>query len=116
MSWFVDSITLPGLYLLFFFFFLVSGAVGPIIAAVSKELFPVSISGTSVGTVNLFPFLGGAVFQVLIGAVLSKGNPGQTTYHAASYRTMFLICLAAALVSLVMGFFLRETLVAVKRS
>ena len=110
LSWLVSSMALPLLYLLFFCFFLVSGSVGPVIAAVSKELFPIAISGTSVGTVNLFPFIGAAFFQVTIGAVLTAGSHAQGQYALVSFRYMFLICLAGALLSLVASFFMKETL------
>ena len=110
MCWFADSMTLPVLYLMFFCLFLTGGPVGPVVAAVSKELFPISISGTSVGTVNLFPFMGGAIFQVIIGAVLTAGSNAQGTYALIGFRYMFLICLGAALVSLVASFFMKETL------
>ncbi|UCE52037.1 MAG: MFS transporter [Desulfobacterales bacterium] len=110
LSWFVNSLTLPTLYILFFGLFLSSGPVGTIIAAVSKELFPITMSGTSVGTVNLFPFIGAAVFQVIIGAVLTSGSPGQTGYALVNFRYMFLICLAGAALSLAVAFLLKETL------
>ena len=115
MSWLVNSMTLPMLYILFFCFFLASGSVGPIIAAVSKELFPISISGTSVGMVNLFPFIGAAVFQVLIGAVLTAGSHGQVEYSIESFRYMFIICTIDAALSLAIAFFLKETLSLEKR-
>jgi MFS family permease len=110
MSWFVNSMTLPVLYLMFFCFFLTSGCLGPVFAAVAKELFPLSISGTSVGVVNLFPFIGAAVFQVLIGAVLTAGSHVKGQYTPVSFRYMFLITLASALLSLVVSFFMKETL------
>jgi sugar phosphate permease len=110
MSWFVNSMTLPVLYIMFFCLFLTSGPVGPVFAAVTKELFPISISGTSVGTVNLFPFIGAAIFQVLIGAVLTAGSHAQGQYAVVSFRYMFLICLAGALLSLAASFFIKETL------
>jgi sugar phosphate permease len=110
MSWFANSMTLPVLYILFFCLFLTGGSVGPVFAAVSKELFPLSISGTAVGTVNLFPFIGAAIFQVLIGTVLTAGSHAPGQYAVASFRYMFLICMAAALVSLAASFFMKETL------
>ncbi len=110
LSWFVDRMAVPVLYVLFFCFFLSGGAVGPILATVAKESFPIVISGTSVGMVNIFPFIGAAVFQVLMGAVLSGGNHGQIIYSVTGFRHMFLICLAGAVVSLVVAFFVRETL------
>jgi MFS family permease len=110
MSWFVDTLSLPALYILFFCFFITGGAIGPIVAAVSKELFPISISGTSVGVVNLFPFAGATFFQILIGAVLTARSQGQVNYATAGYQTMFLICLAGALLSLVAALLMQETM------
>jgi MFS family permease len=110
MSWFVDSMSLPVLYVMFFCFFFTGGSAGPVFAAVSKELFPISISGTSVGTVNLFPFIGAAIFQVIIGAVLTAGSQVQGQYAPVSFRYMFLICLAGALLSLAASIFMKETL------
>ena len=47
-----------------------SAAIVVIGFTTTKELFPVEIAGTSVGTVNLFPFLGGAIFQPIVGRLL----------------------------------------------
>ncbi len=110
MGLYVDSMTLPVLYVLFFFLFLSGGAVGPVIAAVAKELFPIAISGTAVGAINLFPFAGGAIFQILIGALLTAQSPGQGQYTTAGFRHMFLICLAGAVISLASAFIMKETM------
>ena len=115
LSWFVDTLSLPALYTLFFCFFITGGAIGPVIATVSKESFPIAISGTSVGLVNLFPFAGATLFQILIGAVLTAQSHGQTQYATVGYRYMFLICLAGATLSLVAAVFLKETLHVTKR-
>ena len=109
MYWFVDTLPLAALYFLFFWFFITGGAIGPVVAAVSKELFPISISGTSVGVVNLFPFAGTTFFQILIGAVLTARSLGQGIYATAGYQIMFLICLAGAVVSLAAALLMRET-------
>ena len=110
MGFYVDSMTLPALYILFFCFFLSGGAIGPVMAAVAKELFPIAISGTAVGAINLFPFAGGAIFQVLIGAVLTAQSRGQGQYATVGFRYMFLICLAGAVISLAAAFTTKETL------
>ena len=110
MSWFVDTLSLSALYLLFFCFFITGGAIGPIVAAVSKELFPISISGTAVGVVNLFPFAGAAFFQILIGAVLTGHVQGQEHYAIIGFQTMFLICLAGAVLSLAAALLMQETM------
>ena len=111
MSWLVDTLSLPALYTLFFCFFVTGGAIGPVIATVSKELFPISISGTSVGVVNLFPFAGATFFQILIGAVLTAQSHGQNPYATVGYQYMFLICLAGATLSLAAAVLMKETLV-----
>ncbi len=108
--WFVDSLTVPVLYLLFFCFFLSGGAAGPILATVSKESFPITIAGTSVGLVNIFPFIGAAVFQIIMGAMVSSGGGGQTAYTVEGFRRLFLICVVGTAVSLGASSFLRETL------
>jgi sugar phosphate permease len=107
---FTDRLTLPVLYLLFFFFSLAGAATGNVVAAVSKELFPVAIAGTSVGTVNVFPFFGGALFQVVVGAILTRSGAVGRGYSLAGYQDMFLIYLLGAVISLVAAAFLKETL------
>jgi len=111
LSGFVDTLPRPVLFILFFCFFITGGAIGPIVAAVSKELFPISISGTSVGVVNLFPFAGATFFQILIGSVLTAHSLSQGRYATLGYQRMFLICLAGAVLSLAAALLMRETLI-----
>jgi sugar phosphate permease len=75
-----------------------------------KELFPTEIAGTSTGLVNLFPFLGGAVFMPLLGRVLDaypKSSTGEYTLEA--YSMLILILLGASIVSLVCTMLTKET-------
>ena len=116
MGWFINTLSLATLYVMFFLLFLAGGAVGPVVAAVSKELFPVAISGTSIGAVNLFPFIGAAFYQVIIGATLTTGSSGQAEYSIVSFQYMFLICLAGAASSLAAALLLNETLSKSSRS
>ena len=60
--------------------------------------------------VNIFPFIGAAIFQVLIGMLLSGSAGGLKAYSAEGFRYMFLICLVGSVISLGAAFFLRETL------
>jgi MFS family permease len=115
LSWRVDTWSLPALYTLFFCFFISGGAVGPVLATVSKESFPIAISGTSVSMVNLFPFAGATFFQILIGAVLTAQSHGQQLYSIPGFRFMFLICLAGATLSLLAAVTIKETLPAAER-
>ena len=94
----------------FFIFSVCSSAIVIIGFTTVKELFPVEIAGTSVGTVNLFPFLGGAVFMPLLGRVLdayTKTDSGG--YSIEAYSTLLLILLGASIVSFVCTLLMKET-------
>ncbi len=99
------------LYLLFFLVFLSSAASAQVSTAACKELFPVAMAGTTIGTLNIFPFLGGAFFQILTGSLLAAGGQVGGVYSLAGYRSMFLLYLAASFISLAVSFFVKETLV-----
>ncbi len=76
----------------------------------TKELFPVEMAGTSVGTVNLFPFLGGAVSQPVLGRLLDAYPKTATgAYSLEGYKAMLLVMLGAAVVGLACTFFMKET-------
>ena len=98
------------LYALFFLLSICGAGTAPVIATVSKELFPASIAGTSVGLVNVFPFLGAALFQVAIGAIVGAGRQADGVYSLAGYKAMWLFCLIASACSLAASFLLTETL------
>ena len=70
MYMFPKGFSIPALYVLFFAFSVCSSAIVVMAFTTTKEMFPVEIAGTSVGMVNLFPFLGGAVFMPLLGRIL----------------------------------------------
>lgn len=107
---FTDTLPVYGLYGSFFLIFLAAGPTGSVVATVSKELFPLSIAGTSVGMVNLFPFFGGALLQVAAGAIVSRAEGVAPILPAVAYRGMFLLFLVASLGSLAVTFLLEETL------
>jgi len=75
----------------------------------TKELFPTAIAGTSTGTVNLFPFVGGAVFQPLMGAILDKIGKVGGVYPAAAYGWAFFACLIATIIAFIAIVFMKET-------
>ena len=99
----------PALYAIFFVFALCSSAIVVIGFTTTKELFPVEIAGTSVGTVNLFPFLGGAVFMPLLGQVLDSYPKTETGYALEGYSALLLILLISSLLALICTFFMKET-------
>ena len=68
------------------------------------------IAGTSTGMVNLFPFLGGAVFMPLLGRVLDaypKSDAGG--YSLEAYSVLIYILFGAAVLSLICTFLTKET-------
>jgi len=87
-----------------------SSSIVVIAFTATKELFPTAIAGTSTGTVNLFPFLGGAVFQPLMGAILDTVGKAGGVYPASAYSWAFLACLIATIIALIAIVFMKETL------
>ncbi len=88
-----------------------SGAVVTIGFTTNKELFPVSIAGTATGLVNFFPFLGGAIFQVILGAVVdSQGFTTSGGFSLQGFRYSFLVLFLCGLVACISSFLLKETM------
>ncbi len=107
---FTDRMPHALLYVFFFCLCLSTTALAPVIVAYTKELFPLGVAGTSVGLVNLFPFLGGPFYQIIFGAVLSGGAKDSRVYPVTSYQDVFLICLVSALISMLIALLFQETL------
>jgi sugar phosphate permease len=98
------------LYILFFIFSICSSAVVIFGFTIIKELFPMEIAGTSTGMVNLFPFLGGAVFMPLLGRVLDAYPKSDTGgYSLEAYSMLIIILLGASVLSLICTFLTKET-------
>jgi sugar phosphate permease len=66
-----------------------------------KELFPISIVGTTTAALNIFPFAGGAILQQLTGLMLVERT-------AAGYQTIWLFMLVCMVIATVAGFLSRE--------
>lgn len=98
------------LYIFMFLFSATASAIVVIAFTTTKELFPVEIAGTSVGAVNLFPFLGGAIFQPVMGRILESFPKTYTgTYSIEAYSTMLLALFGSSVIALGATFFMKET-------
>jgi sugar phosphate permease len=98
------------LYILFFIFSICSSSVVIFGFTIIKELFPMEIAGTSTGMVNLFPFLGGAVFMPLLGKVLDAYPKSDTGgYSLEAYTMLIFILLGSSVLSLICTFLTKET-------
>jgi len=107
---FPSGLPLAVLYAWFFLFSVSSSAIVVMAFTTTKELFPVEIAGTSVGTVNFFPFFGGAVFMPVLGWVLDAYPRGATgAYPVAGYHMILVLLLLASLISLACTFVMKET-------
>jgi sugar phosphate permease len=110
LNLFPNGLPRTALLILFFFFSVCSSAIVVLGFTMTKELFPVEIAGTSVGTVNLFPFFGGAVFMPLLGRVLDiYPQAADGVYPLAAYSGLLLVLLGASIVALFSTFFMKET-------
>ncbi|GFK94328.1 putative sulfoacetate transporter SauU [Fundidesulfovibrio magnetotacticus] len=105
-----DGLPVPAVFALFYLVGVTGGAT-PVVAFTSvKELFPVSLAGTAVGIMNSFPFVGGALFQPLLGAVLeANGRDASGAFTVEGYRTVFLVLFVTALLLTAVCLSLRET-------
>jgi MFS family permease len=88
-----------------------SGAIVTIGFTTNKELFAVSIAGIATGLVNFFPFLGGAVFQVISGALLdSQGLTAAGGFSIQGFKYSFLMLFLCGLTACIASFLLKETM------
>lgn len=107
--WF-DNLSLTYLYILFFLMGITISSVGTIAIASTKELFPLEMAGTAIGTINLFPFIGGIIFQPLMGYILDKGGKTAGAYRPESYKTIVIFLFVISILTLVAILFAKETM------
>lgn len=115
MVLYTAKITIILLYVFFFLLGVFSSSVVSVGFTMTKELFPVKIAGTSIGLINLFPFLGGALFQPYIGYVLEQAGRVEGSFTITGYHkaiTIFFIC---AVISFAASLFTKETFILVKK-
>ena len=106
-----DTLSHGCLFGLFFGMGIFASAVVAIGFTATKELFPATISGTAIGLVNLFPFLGGALLQPFIGFILEKEGAVNGVYSVTAYRSAMLVFFICALLAFAASFFVKETVV-----
>jgi MFS family permease len=107
---FYHTLSLPALFGIFFLMGITTSSIVVIAFTTVKELFPLEMAGTAIGTANLFGFFGGIVFQPLIGYVLDIAGKVQGAYPPYAYRWAFWIFLLMNTVSLMSIIFSKETI------
>jgi MFS family permease len=110
MAIFYSGLSIWMLYLIFVLFSISSFAIVVIGFTMTKELFPVEIAGTSLGAVNIFPFLGGAVFQPMLGHLLDLYPvAGSNGYSTEAYEMMLLVLFVASVAVVASTLVMKET-------
>ena len=110
LAFFTGDFSVAQLYLwCFFFSFSMSSFVVVGYSAV-KDSFPIQISGTATGILNIFPFAGAALGQPLIGWYLDSVGAVGGQYPVEAYSTAFKMCLLSLFAALVAGTMVQETL------
>lgn len=97
------------LYVWCFLFAIGGGALSIIAFTATKELFPLEIAGTATGLINIFPFMGAAVMQPVVGlAVQILQAPGGID-TAQAYGRAFLVYPLVTIIALVLSICIPET-------
>jgi len=109
----LGALPLQGVYALFFAMGLVGGAF-VLTWPLGREVNPPRLAGIAVAVVNLGGFLGAALTQGPLGAVLDSRWTGLTldgarVYPIDAYRAAFALCALAVLAALGFALLLRET-------
>lgn len=105
----IDRLSVYIITLVFFSFGLFANSVASIGFTANKELFPVKIAGTSTGLLNLFPYLGAAIFQQVLGIILENSGKINGSFTVTGYKTGFFVLLVLSLLGFFITFFVKET-------
>lgn len=104
-----NNLTLIILYINFFLMGITISSVGTIAIVTTSELFPLRIAGTAMGMMNVFPFIGGVLFQPLLGYILDKAGKIHGAYTPSAYRLIIWILFITSVLALISIMFSKET-------
>jgi len=104
-----EKMSIPHLYILNFAMG-VFGSALILIFTSTKELFPLQITGIATSMVNIFPFIGGAIFQTVMGYLMDTIGKVGRAYPSSAYALAFKFTFVAIIVALVVSIFVKETM------
>lgn len=110
LAFFAGDFTETQLYLWCFFFNFSLASIVVVGYSAIKDSFPIQISGTATGILNIFPFVGAALGQPLIGWYLDSVGAAGGQYPVEAYSTAFKICLLSLFAAFVASTLVKETL------
>ncbi len=105
---FYQSLSIPVLYAFFLLIGVFIGASSVICFTATKELFPLEMAGTSVSCVNIFGFVGGIIYQPLIGYFMDMGGKVDGKYLPQGYKAAFLLLFATTIVYVISSLLVKE--------
>lgn len=105
---FYQSLSVPVLYVFFLVIGVCIGASIIVCFTATKELFPLEMAGTSVSCVNLFGFVGGIIYQPLIGYFMDMGGKVNGRYLPQGYKAAFLLLFATSIAYVLCSLFVKE--------
>ena len=103
-----DRLGVVGYATLFFVMGVVIGGFISTIWGIIRETTPAGRLGLTAGILNPAPFLGVAAFQVLTGNIIDQAGRVGDLYSLSGFKRAFSVCLAGALVCLVLSFFIKS--------
>lgn len=109
LAFFTGDFTKTQLYLWCFFFSFSMSSIVVVGYSAIKDSFPLQISGTATGILNIFPFAGAALGQPLIGWYLDSVGAVGGQYPLEAYSTAFKMCLLSLFAALVASMLVKET-------
>lgn len=108
LAFHTGSMSVGDLYLVSFLIGFFGGA-GSVAYAYIKEIFPLRITGMATSIVNVFPFFGGALFQVIMGYLMDTVGSQNGAYPVEAYALSFKFCFMASLIATAISFFIKES-------
>ena len=109
LAFFTGDFPVTALYLWCFSYSFFMSSMVVVGYATIKDSFPIQISGTATGTLNIFPFAGAALGQPLIGWYLDSAGVSGGHYSMDAYSAAFKICLLSLFAALIASTLVKET-------
>ena len=109
-AFYTDRLPIALLYAICLGLGIFSSAIVVVAFTTTKELFPVQMAGTSTGLVNIFPFIGGAMFQPVFGYILERHGRLEGAFTLAGYQRAFWVLFLCSVAALVASLYVQETL------
>ena len=97
-----------GLSVVFIIMGITGGGFISTLWGIVRDTTPPELMGLTSGLLNVAPFIGVAVFQMITGAILDHTGTAGSLYLAAGFKNAFSVCLAGIALCLLLSFSIRK--------